>query len=254
MPQPSTPPSPTTITITIANPWTFAPTLATLEASIFGPDPICALAFGPERLSPTTHALRTAQLAAVPDVCTLRINRAVDAAGRVVGASYWKYWFEPWSEDEAAPKTELPPGANLAMCVDVFGRCDENRRRNMTGKAHAGEFSFCSADPVTFYLFFVSWLGFVENLFLPFRCLVCSIMMVVPDCQRMGIGSRLLEDGLRVADEAGLPTWLGASDQGLSLYLKHGFVIDEVLEVDLGKYGCEGIETQRCMVRPGRKA
>lgn len=58
---------------------------------------------------------------------------------------------------------------------------------------------------------------------------------------RKGIGSLLLKDGLKEADEAGLQCVLGASPEGLSLYKKHGFVEVKQMSLDLSHYeGGEG--------------
>lgn len=40
----------------------------------------------------------------------------------------------------------------------------------------------------------------------------------------MGLGSKLLQRGAEIADEAGLETYLDASKMGQSLYEKFGFV------------------------------
>jgi ribosomal protein S18 acetylase RimI-like enzyme len=65
---------------------------------------------------------------------------------------------------------------------------------------------------------------------------------VSPECQRQGIGSILLEDGLKEADELGLQSVLGASTEGLGLYKKHGFVEFKQMSLNLWEYeGGEGM-------------
>jgi len=52
----------------------------------------------------------------------------------------------------------------------------------------------------------------------------------------------LLEDGLREADTRALQTVLGASQAGLGLYKKHGFVVFESMSFNLWEYeGGEGM-------------
>ncbi|KAG0652075.1 hypothetical protein D0Z07_1173 [Hyphodiscus hymeniophilus] len=73
-----------------------------------------------------------------------------------------------------------------------------------------------------------------------------STLVVSPDYQRRGIGALLIEDGLKVADEAGLQAVLGASDQGIGLYKKHGFGEDVVVDLKLWEYeGGEGLGVTR---------
>ena len=68
-----------------------------------------------------------------------------------------------------------------------------------------------------------------------------STLVIAPDCQRRGIGSLLLEDGLKFADSRGLQCVLGASPEGLGLYKKYGFVVVEELSSNLWEYkGGEG--------------
>jgi ribosomal protein S18 acetylase RimI-like enzyme len=73
-----------------------------------------------------------------------------------------------------------------------------------------------------------------------------STLTVFPQYQRRGIGAILFEEGLKVADEAGLQTILGASDQGIGLYKKYGCVECVVLDLKLWEYeGGEGLGVTR---------
>lgn len=60
--------------------------------------------------------------------------------------------------------------------------------------------------------------------------------MVDRGCQRQGIGSLLLKEGLDEADQAGLQCVLGASPEGLSLYKKYGFAEFQDMSLDLKDY------------------
>jgi ribosomal protein S18 acetylase RimI-like enzyme len=68
------------------------------------------------------------------------------------------------------------------------------------------------------------------------------MLMVSRDCQRQGIGTLLLDAGLREADDAGLQCILGASPEGQGLYKKYGFVEFEQMSLNLWEYdGGEGM-------------
>lgn len=81
---------------------------------------------------------------------------------------------------------------------------------------------------------------------------VLQILVTVPEFQGRGVGTLLLQEGLRMADQAGLPAWLEASAKGRRLYRKLGFNDVEDIVIDLSEYGGEGIETTVCMLRPVR--
>jgi hypothetical protein len=44
--------------------------------------------------------------------------------------------------------------------------------------------------------------------------------------------------------------WLGATEEGLRLYKKVGFEVDEVLEFDMRRFGVEDVEKHTIMIRP----
>jgi hypothetical protein len=50
------------------------------------------------------------------------------------------------------------------------------------------------------------------------------------------MGNALVEHGNRLADNAGLPTFLQASPYGYPIYEKHGFETVQCLDVDLRKW------------------
>ena len=73
-----------------------------------------------------------------------------------------------------------------------------------------------------------------------------------PDHHRKGIASLLLEWGKQRADELQTKIWLSSTPQAVPAYEKNGWEIKERYEVDLGKYGGEGIYSRAWMVRvPG---
>ena len=75
-----------------------------------------------------------------------------------------------------------------------------------------------------------------------------------PAHQRRGAGTMLVQWGTRIADEAGLPCYLEASEAGYSLYRRHGFEDVEVLEWDAREWGAEGVCRYVCMVRAPKGA
>jgi ribosomal protein S18 acetylase RimI-like enzyme len=83
-----------------------------------------------------------------------------------------------------------------------------------------------------------------------------GVLVVSPDCQRRGIGTALLEEGLGEVDRRGLQCVLAASAKGRGLYKKFGFADFEILEFNLAEYeggeGC-GYEFHAIMHRPAQK-
>lgn len=82
-----------------------------------------------------------------------------------------------------------------------------------------------------------------------------GVLVVDPCRQRQGIGSKLLEHGLKEVDKRGLQCVLGASEAGVGLYRKFRFVDYEMMYIDLEKYGGVGLGTDEhvLMNRPARK-
>ncbi|MCJ1359336.1 MAG: hypothetical protein MMC33_009337 [Icmadophila ericetorum] len=62
-------------------------------------------------------------------------------------------------------------------------------------------------------------------------------LYVHPHFQRCGVGSMLVEWGVKKADECGLMAYTEASPQGLGLYLKYGFEEVDRHTVDLEPWG-----------------
>ena len=81
---------------------------------------------------------------------------------------------------------------------------------------------------------------------------VLNVLIVHPEYQRRGIGSMLIRDGLAEVDKLGMRVWLGATDEGLPLYKKVGFEVNEVLEFDMKRFGLERVEKHTIMIRPAK--
>ena len=62
----------------------------------------------------------------------------------------------------------------------------------------------------------------------------------------------LVDWGCKKADQHGIMCVLTASKAGLPLYMKHGFEIKKVFELDLRPHGYDEIEQRRYMIRPAK--
>ncbi|WQF81103.1 Putative GNAT domain, acyl-CoA N-acyltransferase [Colletotrichum destructivum] len=67
--------------------------------------------------------------------------------------------------------------------------------------------------------------------------LALDYIAVLPDRQQQGIGSILVEDGLRVAEKAGLRVYVMSTQTGLKLYQGHGFISVRTVEQDDSQWG-----------------
>jgi len=70
--------------------------------------------------------------------------------------------------------------------------------------------------------------------------LYMAILAVEPKFQRMGVGRKLLEWGLDMADREGLEAFIEASPAGKPLYEKMGWREVGFTDVDLKRWGWEG--------------
>lgn len=79
---------------------------------------------------------------------------------------------------------------------------------------------------------------------------VLNLLDTLPAHQRRGAGTQLVKWGADVADQHGLPCYLEGSPAGYHLYRKFGFEDVENLDMDLTRWGGEGIHRFVCMIRP----
>jgi GNAT superfamily N-acetyltransferase len=228
----------------------FAATFAEVEARTFSGEELSRIAWGPQVTGEELQkrlAKRADTLAKPATAGKYRMTKAVAADGTVVGAAHWSFYLDQpmvvpkISEEEQLEKWKENWGndGNHDFCLAVFGESSRNMDRHFDGKHFASEHNFLLGSSFIFRT--------VVEFFLGLNCL-----FVLPEYQRRGIGKLLLADGLKLADEAGVPVWLGASPSGYGLYLKHGFEEDLKLDIDFTKYGGVGESVHYCMIRPGK--
>ncbi|KAF5877033.1 putative gnat family protein [Botrytis fragariae] len=219
------------------------PRIALLEHLAFEEDEFSDLAFGKERGSPEALKMRERQFEKFLD--------KAEKGGEEEGGWYCKAVLglmgkekEKGGEDrekegsldsptgsEEEGKTRIKTkeeleeiwgkGSNVQLCEDVFVRGDEYM------------FGACGRE---------KWLKL-------------NILVIHPSHQRRGIGTLLLEQGLKFADEKSLQVVLGASPWGIGLYRKYGFVDVHGMDIQLDRYeGGEGMGSTRHVImrRPPR--
>ena len=72
-----------------------------------------------------------------------------------------------------------------------------------------------------------------------------------PKHHRRGAGRRIVKWGTDVADKSkGLPCYLEASHVGVPLYERMGFEEVETMDIDMSRFGGEGIHHHHVMIRP----
>ncbi|MCJ1313987.1 hypothetical protein MMC25_007667 [Agyrium rufum] len=138
------------------------------------------------------------------DAANYLVQRAVDVySGAIAGMIRWRIFDGPDEEsrvDEPYDEKIWPPGVCLPLANAMFGELTNQRMERMKGMR---------------YMFLFS-------------------LMVAPEWQRKGIGEELCKGGLREADRRGVAAWVDASDMGLELYKRLGWVEEGRVEVDEG--------------------
>ncbi|KAK3628655.1 hypothetical protein LTR56_018470 [Elasticomyces elasticus] len=81
-----------------------------------------------------------------------------------------------------------------------------------------------------------------------------NTLAVLPGYQRKGIGGRLMDWGLRKADELGFDAWVEGSVPGRPLYEKHGFVFQgDIAIIVPDEFADREKMTVAFLTRPGRR-
>lgn len=150
---------------------------------------------------------------------------------------------------------DWPVGANLEICDDKFGQLGRWNERFVERGGMYGELIFSSFSPliVSFVSYFLL-LPWFEGLgeFEAEKKIVCQLLATSPHFQRKGLASMLLRHVLDKADQEGRKTYIEATPEGHPVYEKLGWRDVALVEVDLGKYGGEGVGTNVCMIREPR--
>ncbi|PYH85492.1 GNAT family acetyltransferase [Aspergillus uvarum CBS 121591] len=81
---------------------------------------------------------------------------------------------------------------------------------------------------------------------------VLELLCVLPEYQRMGVGSAFLEWGIERADASNARIYLEATMEGVPAYLKHGWRVVEEILLDYTERGGEGSQRFALMIREPR--
>ncbi|KAF7954252.1 hypothetical protein EAE96_005381 [Botrytis aclada] len=233
------------------------PSIALLEHLAFEEDEFSDLAFGKERGSPEALKMRERQFEKFLEkaerggeeeggwYCKAVLRAEDGGREEIVGIAGWSLGggeemrmgrekvkggeigekegsvkgMDGEAETRIKTKEELEEiwgkGSNVQLCEDVFVRGDEYM------------YEACGGE---------KWLKL-------------NILVIHPSYQRRGIGTLLLEQGLKLADEKSLQVVLGASPWGIGLYRKYGFVDVHCMDVHLDRYeGGEGMGSTRHVI------
>jgi hypothetical protein len=114
------------------------PTVARLEALAFSTDAISVYGFGPNQDSPAAIENRVQSLKFPPPDCVVRMRKAVTQDGKIVGFTYWRFYYEPRILPSKRVPFTWPEEANPELCDAVFGRADRIRDHALSGKRYAG--------------------------------------------------------------------------------------------------------------------
>jgi GNAT superfamily N-acetyltransferase len=182
--------------------------LAQVEGAAFT-GPQTSLFFGN---SPNQASLSAARHTKIfNDDSTAIYYKAVLPSGEIIGLAKWNLFktagpHHPW------PTTGFAPDANLELLSWFFGELDGKRNAFMDSREEVKERGY----------------------------LYMAILAVEPKVQRMGVGRKLLEWGLDMADREGLEAFIEASPAGKPLYEKMGWREVGFTDVDLKRWGWEG--------------
>ncbi|UNI18080.1 hypothetical protein JDV02_004373 [Purpureocillium takamizusanense] len=136
--------------------------------------------------------------------------------GEMIAFTMCYFWTTP--RDSLPPRPAWGPGTNPEACELFFGKLRDEWLARMAGKPHA-------------YL---------------------KLLHADPDHQRRGAGSMLLRQLAVESDRLGLPTYLEASEEGVSLYEKNGFRRVATIVTDLSQWSGPTDAETVLMLRPAK--
>ncbi|KAJ5902340.1 GNAT family acetyltransferase [Penicillium taxi] len=99
------------------------------------------------------------------------------------------------------------------------------------------------------YTFYEEMIKRSRNIYLKETDIVLELLCVLPEYQRIGIGSALLKWGIEKADASNARIYLEATMEGVPAYLKHGWKIVEEIQLDYTECGGEGSQKFALMIR-----
>jgi len=176
-----------------------------------------------------------------------QVFKATTATGEIAGFICWTLELEKEIEKTGAeapgPDPNGPTGKAMLQMQEIFNMefvmssapDIKNMGNFMKGKKH-----YCERSR--------------PNLSTLLKHLDLSTFVVAPKYQGRGIGSKLLDHCLEIADRERLPAWLSAFPGSHNLYLRFGFEDVEHQDIDLNKWDNYrfrgfGIYRQYCMAR-----
>ncbi|KAK4935304.1 hypothetical protein LTR10_023620 [Elasticomyces elasticus] len=166
----------------------------------------------------------------------------------IIGYSQWKLGYAELPETGALStgvknNSTAPsePSLSGVAVADTFGQGDA------TLTNVASTYKSSSSDP---------WESSRRNLFSAYsrnigeqRHLYLHRLVVHPSYQRQGIGQKLLDWGIEVADRENVVSWLFSRPVASKLYVRNGWKIVDIVEYDVPDDGMK-IEPGLAMLRP----
>ncbi|GIJ90943.1 hypothetical protein Asppvi_009908 [Aspergillus pseudoviridinutans] len=194
-------------------------TLAKLHNAAFENDDLLVTMYGPLTQDDPPFATDLEKIIR-DDPHAQTIKAIDDETGQVVGWSLWDFYpdaeAQAKADEEARKRSSTPPATSL--CPQVY-----LDYQHLKAKIRA------------------KWIG-------GRAAAILQVLVVHPDYQGRGIGTRLLAVGVEEVRRLKLPAWLEASPAGYSVYRKCGFRDAELMELDFDKYGLTGMIQVYCML------
>ncbi|KAJ5279351.1 acetyltransferase [Penicillium angulare] len=154
---------------------------------------------------------------------TARILKAVNEDGAIIAWACWLTKEKQPSPDKPESKSNFSPNDNPDISPPAIGQ----RMQIDSAKWQAD-----------------------SRLRLDDKYIVLQALATDPQYQRLGIGSKLFEEGIAKADELNMACWCQASPAGSQLYSKTGFETLGSDEYDLAEFGKYRF---RYMIRPRQR-
>lgn len=137
-----------------------------------------------------------------------------------------------------------PEGTNVSLVRYFFGKVHENAQKFKSEDMWGMYFSF----QITSFL-----LPFHRHCPGPDSTLELETLSISVNHQRMGVGSKLMDEWLKTVDADGRAMYILSSKKGKGLYEKLGAKQVDVLEIGLKDFGVEEPYRLFNMVREGKK-